>query len=323
MPTTKKAKKKTKKAPPAAIIEKVLGEVVWVSADRAYCDCPGAALHTNKDSKRDCILYLDTVPTIHCLHSSCGHLVEAKNKELRTALADSSTEGIVKVSPKQKKELVQLRDTMERHRLRAKLSLPRLLEDYKWTYAQIVKDSPTKIPTDRTEQTRLFLPKYPAEGKIWIGGQRDSGQEHDAKHFKTRDEWMKEEIFNHAYICPSTFKEASISRSNKNVFARPFLVVESDVLKKDEVGAIFRWLNHKVGLELVAVVDTAGKSLHGWFSLPENTDLTEMKLILPALGCDPKLFTESQPVRLPGGLRSFPQTTGLSETKIQNLIYLK
>jgi hypothetical protein len=95
---------------------------------------------------------------------------------------------------------------------------------------------------------------------------------------------------------------------------RRFLVVESDTLAKDQVGAVFKWLRDKVGLDLVAIVDTAGKSLHGWFRYPAHEfEVEELKLVLPALQCDPKLFTPSQPVRLPGALR---------DGKRQKLVYL-
>ena len=77
---------------------------------------------------------------------------------------------------------------------------------------------------------------------------------------------------------------------------------------------MFKWLTDKCGLNLVAVVDTAGKSLHGWFIYPKEAHVVEeLKLVLPALQCDPKLFTASQPVRLPGALR---------DGKFQRLVYL-
>ena len=66
-------------------------------------------------------------------------------------------------------------------------------------------------------------------------------------------------------------------------------------------------------MNLVAIVDTAGKSLHAWFTLPKPEELAELRLVLPVLGCDPKLFTPSQPVRLPGAWRN---------GKPQRLVYL-
>jgi hypothetical protein len=106
------------------------------------------------------------------------------------------------------------------------------------------------------------------------------------------------------YVCPAVFKEGSFSRGNANIVARRFLVVESDVLTKDQVGGVFSWLKGKVGLRLRAIVDTAGKSLHGWFDFPDPGVLEDLRVALPQLGCDAKLFTASQPVRLPGALRN-------------------
>jgi len=63
-------------------------------------------------------------------------------------------------------------------------------------------------------------------------------------------------------------------------------------------------LKEEVKLNLRAIVDTAGKSLHGWFDYPADEIVADLKLVLPQLGCDPKLFTASQPVRLPGAVRN-------------------
>ena len=135
----------------------------------------------------------------------------------------------------------------------------------------------------------------------------------NAANFRTVTEWLKLEWAPHQFLCPSVFKNTSWSRSNENVLARRFLVVESDLLTRDEVGAVFRYLG-ECGLKLVAVVDTAGKSLHGWFEYPADDELmNELRLILPALKCDPKMLTASQPARLPSAMR---------DEKRQRLIFL-
>jgi hypothetical protein len=79
------------------------------------------------------------------------------------------------------------------------------------------------------------------------------------------------------------------------------LVAESDTLSKEEVLAVFMWMRNFMRLR--AVVDTAGKSLHGWFEYPTQEELAELRVILPALGCDEALFKASQPCRLPGARR--------------------
>jgi hypothetical protein len=65
---------------------------------------------------------------------------------------------------------------------------------------------------------------------------------------------------------------------------------------------------------LHCIIDTAGKSLHAWFGAPRNATLEgRLKAGLEALGCDPKVFTYSQPVRVPGAYR---------DGRMQRLIWL-
>jgi hypothetical protein len=52
-----------------------------------FVACPGVGFHTNKDGSKHTILYLETVPTLHCTHLSCSHVVEAFNKVLRSEIA--------------------------------------------------------------------------------------------------------------------------------------------------------------------------------------------------------------------------------------------
>jgi len=66
------------------------------------------------------------------------------------------------------------------------------------------------------------------------------------------------------YTCGSSFKPGCHSRSNENLNGHRFLVIESDTLARDEVGAIFAYLNRRLHFSLHAIIDTAGKSLHGW-----------------------------------------------------------
>ena len=62
-------------------------------------------------------------------------------------------------------------------------------------------------------------------------------------------------------------------------------------------------------------LDTGGKSLHAWFDAPRNKVLeTRLKAGLVAFGCDPKVFTYSQPVRVPGAWR---------DGKLQRLVWLR
>ncbi len=94
-----------------------------------------------------------------------------------------------------------------------------------------------------------------------------------------------------------------------------FLVVESDTLSKDEVGAVFASLRRRLGYRLQRIIDTAGKSLRAWFDAPRNKVFeARSKAGLEVFGCDPKVFTYSQPVRVPGAFR---------EGKLQRLVWLR
>ena len=84
-------------------------------------------------------------------------------------------------------------------------------------------------------------------------------------------------------------------------------------MDRNGIAAVFHWIRTKVGLPLRAIVDTAGKSLHGWFDYPPAAELDDLRIVLPELGCDPKMFGASQPCRMPGALR---------DGKMQTLIFL-
>jgi hypothetical protein len=51
-----------------------------------FVNCPGINFHTNKDNTKQTILYLEGAPTLDCQHESCGHVVEAFNKVLRSEI---------------------------------------------------------------------------------------------------------------------------------------------------------------------------------------------------------------------------------------------
>ena len=295
------------------IAVELLGLIHWIEEDKGYCTCPGADGHSTKAGDADCIVYLDGAATISCFHQSCVDEREKANRALRAALAKGEGDGGVKLSSderKQKQRREQKRRLLER---RAASSLPLILKRYAWTYADIQKDSPVILaPHDVAAGWRRIAELYQPDDILWIGDTYSSGRPEHSCHFQTAAHWLKQPRVQGQFTCPATFKNDRFSRSNENVLARRFLVVESDILTKDQVGAVFRWLKDEVKLPLRAVVDTAGKSLHGWFDFPKTAVLEELRIILPQLCCDPGLFKSSQPCRLPGAIR---------DGKHQSLIY--
>lgn len=296
------------------IAEHILGHIDWMTTTEGYCDCPGRNRHGSKSGRRDCAVYLDSIPTLHCVHASCNSIVAAMNKKLRDAILNGGPAGM-RTMTAQDKARKKDREENERLRLRAAKALPQVLKEFAWTYQQIIADSPANVTGNEPEHWKLLLQKFQPDDVVWIGDKFDSGRPEHAAHFKTAGEWLKYSVAPAPFICPVAFKNTSHARSNDNIIARRFLVVESDTLSRDQVGAVFRWLSKGCDLKLIAIVDTAGKSLHGWFEFEEDL-LDELKLVLPAYQCDPKLFTASQPVRLPGRLRD-----GVAG-KYQKLVYL-
>ena len=132
-------------------------------------------------------------------------------------------------------------------------------------------------------------------------------------NFRSVSELLKESKCPGNFTCPATFKNSVYSRSNENVLTRPYLVIESDTLSRGQMLSVIAWCQQFMRLR--AIVDTGGKSLHGWFDYPPEASLVELKTILPAIGCDPALFKPAQPCRLPGAWRS-------EKSNFQHLRYL-
>ena len=197
--------------------------------------------------------------------------------------------------------------------------LPEILAEYKTTVEALRLDSPSPTPSNPENHYHSLLSLFRSHDVIWIGEKYSSCGDDASEHektlcrsfFRTVENWLKLPSATANLICPAVFKTGSHSRSNANALFRRFLVVESDIHSKDEMAAILTSL--KKVMRLRAVVDTAGKSLHGWFEPPPTTIFSQLEIILPAMGLDPALFRMCQPCRLPGALR---------DGKFQHLIYL-
>ena len=208
-------------------------------------------------------------------------------------------------------------------------SLAFILQEYAIEPADIWEESPVRLLDDPKDDWRLLLHLFDETDVIWIGNKFSSCDDDapDPKKdfcrgfFRTREDWLKLGEAPGNFTCPSTFKPGTYSRSNKNVVARKYHVIESDCLTKPQMLAVIQWCRQFMNLR--AIVDTAGKSLHGWFDAVSPEIEAKLRVILPNLGrsdpegentIDPALFKLAQPCRLPGAVR---------EGKVQNLYYLK
>lgn len=216
----------------------------------------------------------------------------------------------------------------ERDKLRlkakARSGLDSVLSQYPGGFAYFGNRSPVNLlDSDPRNDWKLLLQLFKPDDVVWIGrAPTDSAgpdstpdwQSFCQTRFRAVSEWLKESTAPGLFTCPSVFKSGIHSRSNDNVTARRYLVVESDTLDKNQVCAVFRWAEQFSRLR--AIVDTGGRSLHGWFEVPQAEALEQLRVIMPQMGCDPALFKLAQPCRLPGGVRAD------KNNRVQSLLYL-
>jgi hypothetical protein len=206
---------------------------------------------------------------------------------------------------------------------RAQAGKDEILQKFGCGFGYYVNRSPVKLCNiDPQEDWRLALRLFDPNDVVWIGTKKNDSANDTHPHewidfcktrFRPASEWLKENQCPGILTCPNTFRRGTCSRRDAEVIALRFLVVESDTLNKNQVCAVFKWVEQFTRLR--AIVDTAGKSLHGWFEIPEPDVLGQLETILPKLGCDNAMFVPSQPCRLPGAHR-------VETGRVQSLIYL-
>jgi hypothetical protein len=264
---------------------------------------------------------LDGAPTIYCFHTSCFADVEAANKALRSAVGKASkgAKAEFKCTEPTPEERERHRQRIVREHLKARAAagLSEILKAFEFGPTDFWELSPVRLLNDPVNDWRLLLQLFQPEDVLWIGGKYDScsddapesKKESCRRHFRPVADWLTERLAPEQFTCPSVFRPGTHSRCNDAVTARRYLVIESDLLSKAEMSAVINWCRQFMRLR--AIVDTGGKSLHGWFAVPPPEVEAELKIILPNLGrgaedkptLDPALFKLAQPCRLPGAWR--------------------
>lgn len=296
-----------------ALATAILGVIDWQDATTGFCRCPGQHLHTHQNGKRDCKVWVDRVPTVKCVHASCGPEIERVNHQLRSAIGKASMG-----SNPGANRYVPTPEDRERHRqqamgeqlkARAVSSLPAILNANKIGPSDFWEMSPVRLLDGPADDWRLLLQLFQPHDVVWIGGLYDScgddatesRKEFCRRHFRTVADWLIEPHAPEQHTCPCVFKPGAYSRSQNAVTHRRFLVTESDILSKPEMCAVFRWCRQFMRLR--AIVDTGGKSFHAWFDAPPPEIESELRIILPTLKMDKSLFDLAHPCRLPGAWR--------------------
>lgn len=319
-----------------AIAEALLGEF----DEHGFCRCPGADLHTHQKQVRgrvgrDCRVYLDRVPTIKCMHSSCADAVAEANRKLRSEIGKhevrkAKEDGYVLEAPKRRRSRTpEEREKAEAEKRavalarRTEAALPAILERHAWTRADWWEASQDWMgEMDGMRQARALLSLFKPDDIVWCGLHGDSISSEDAartdrfwrkrreeidgkRPFRMAREWIagidERGELPGPRIVPSSFKPGRLDRSNEAVMQRRFLVIENDSPEMTEIGrqcALLRWLQAGCGLNLRAVIFTGGKSLHGWFDAPMPNRLAELQVML----CGAQVTGFSGRVETVGGL---------------------
>lgn len=307
-----------------SIAESMIGAILWQDDRLGYCQCPGHAQHKSPTKPDHCRIILDGVPTIYCFHSSCSSDIESANHRLRSAIArhnrhpDPSVPAPIR-RPPTADEIAALKQKADQNRLKshATQSLEVILKKHPMPMVEWFELSPCRLLDDPSDDWRLLLSLFQPNDVVWIGGKFSScsddkpepEKDRCRRFFRPVTEWLEEPRCPDQFTCPSTFLLGTHSRSNDTVIRRRFLVIESDCLSKDDMCAVINWC--RGFMRLRAIVDTAGKSLHGWFDVPPPELEAQLRLVLPNLGrtgkeptLDPALFKLSQPCRMPGARRN-------------------
>ena len=253
----------------SAVVEGLVEVTRW-STKSAECLCPTC-------QRKDGILFLDRrFPWVFCFKTPCADGNSAVNARLKERTQEIFGErGLLpaELTPEEEAESEERKrlwkiEVAARNRL-----LPQLLSLPPVTAEQWLQESPyplAKVPVK--DQWRLFIagmfqqPQYHFQaGLIWVGWPWDTSGPQHVVNFKTRNDWLAGAAPARPQVSTCTFKAAGESK-REYVETHDFFIVESDAIDREKFGNVVRWIQRYAKLR--AVVDTGGKSRHGWFDRP-------------------------------------------------------
>lgn len=274
----------------------VVGQVDWIDEHEGYCKCPGATLHTAKTGTKDTRIHIEPgrAPTIHCFHHSCQPMVEAANHQLRSMIGriEAGETGTGGGLPRSFAPTAPKESSRDWQREAAPLQ-----SNSPWIQSFSL-NTPEELPETQSEHFLRHLALFAPDDLIW------HGDVFETKRIHRRDQWVDMRKPSGQFISHCTFVPGADGRKNEFAETIKYLVVESDELSKTDQKARLAWLQQWAGWDLRLVVDTAGKSLHGWFAWPRHLSNAQIKALLLALKCDVRLMTASQPCRVAGAMRN-------------------
>ncbi|MBS0661235.1 MAG: hypothetical protein JSR82_23710 [Verrucomicrobia bacterium] len=191
-----------------------------------------------------------------------------------------------------------------------RVDLARLLAEHTFDGydVELWEESSIRPDEDPEHDWRLMLGALFAPGDVlWMGEPEESGKPWNLANFRSRAQWLECPSRPAGRVAAGVFHPDSFSRCRASVARSPFVVIEGDTYDRDPernkaaCAALFAWLR-SIGLRQRAVIDTGGKSLHGWFDRPADDLLSALRTRADALRIDAGLLDRCawSPLRLPG-----------------------
>jgi len=257
----------------------------------AYVHCPSEGQHTGKTSKRDCRVYHESVPTIHCVHASCRAAVEEANKVLRSTIGKCESNG-QRPDPMLAHQRVARRTDAV---LDAAIGLRQIRSADPVHLADLWEMSTVRLDGDPANEWRLILQwLYAPDDWIWMADDpRDAGGD----RIHTVQDWLELEAAPGMFMSTATFQPAAPRRINEHIRTTPFHIVESDVLDTQDQLRLFPLVNP------VAVVHSGRRSFHFWVHAGSVPDTLRAAQIDGKRVIDPQGFRGAPITRVPGAMR--------------------
>ncbi len=360
-----------------AACEDILGAVEWGEIPsaagephgRAACKYRGEAgeLHHHSSGvykSGDLKIFIDCHPSqigVYCWHESCDRSLAYATAIRAVAMGGNKLPPLPR-PPITKEDVQRARSDAARELKQAQagyLRRQKLSENLdSIALNQLRLEGAEFSSMDPTQQCLHHLQIFPPETIIWIGEPGHSGQGGIyAPRWMSRLSWQQAIYANlgkfpgwhpGGFTTPSEYPEGTSTRS-KETATRRFFVMECDEGTPELQARIILHLRDEIGLDLVAVIHSGGRSLHAWWAMRgklttpalENACrfLTGARLrVLPkatrdalpssaktwgGLGGCPSTLRACQPVRLAGVERRKQEGRKLRGTGVlQRLIYL-
>lgn len=323
-----------------------VGEIDDQGSTWGYCQCPGLAQHTNANAHTDCkVAWAPTSdasgqykPGIYCFHSSCKAEVDARARELRSALGKCQPSRSISAPALRARRPEPAFDPAKLERVAAKCDGA----DFDWFARRSAKRVDNVTPASflhhlyRPGENVVLFDECKSQGlALWS----HDGFPFDARELDILRTGRKEGVW--FLAAPVTGEYVPSGRKNEDgaphlsrrtrytVTSFRWLVIESDEANPAH------WLAFLAQLlrPIAAIYTSGGQSIHALIDIGANSEeewndiVGEIKPELITLGADHRMFSSVRLTRMPQCLRLGKTDRNgkyirFPKPQLQQLIYL-